>query len=212
MATRITDTRMTSDLTRHTAQAAPGGGWAVSWLPGRVLTRDQAMTGMTIAEAVNIHADDLADSQHKMWLFIDGWVAELGITGTEAASLAAVGPEPARANRHGSPCPPWCTVDHAKVTDAERGTVIDSHYSAPMTSGGLPWDVTVKVHQHASRYGQGTPQVELIRISDLVLLGPGDADALAGLLDALADCPPERLRELAAEVRAAASIARDGTE
>ena len=213
MATRITDTEMTSDLTGHAAQAAPGGGWAVSWLPGRVLTRDQAITSMTIAEFVIARAADMADSQHETWLFIDGWAAELGITGTEAASLAAAPPEPARANRHGGPCPDWCAVDHEKVVDGERGTVIDAHYSAPVNPGALPWDVTVKLRQHADRFGQeGSAQVELIRIRDLVLLDPRDAGALAGLLDALADCPPSRLRELADEVSAAASIALGGAE
>ena len=43
MATRITDTGMTSDQTRHTATAwpVPGEptGWSVTWLPGRNLTR-----------------------------------------------------------------------------------------------------------------------------------------------------------------------------
>lgn len=50
---------MTSDQTKHTAQwsqhaAADGeGAWVVSWLPGRrLLTRDQAITAMTLAEMV----------------------------------------------------------------------------------------------------------------------------------------------------------------
>ena len=34
MATKIAETEMTSDLTRHTARAADDGGWTVSWPPG----------------------------------------------------------------------------------------------------------------------------------------------------------------------------------
>jgi hypothetical protein len=47
----ITDTSMSSPATPHTA-AATGGGWTVSWLPGRILTRDQATTAMVIANIV----------------------------------------------------------------------------------------------------------------------------------------------------------------
>jgi hypothetical protein len=93
MATRITDTGMTSNQTRHTAQAAPGGGWTVSWLPGRTLTQNQAVTAMTIAEAVAAHADDLADSASRWWLHVDGWAAELGITGPNAVAEASLSPE-----------------------------------------------------------------------------------------------------------------------
>jgi hypothetical protein len=96
MATKISDSEMTSDQTRHTATAwpVPGEptGWSVTWLPGRNLTRDQAITAMTIAEAVVTHADDLADSASRWWLHIDGWAAELGITGPEAVAAASLSP------------------------------------------------------------------------------------------------------------------------
>ena len=49
VGTKITDTEMNSDQTRHTAAVVPGavieGGptaWSVSWLPGRLLLRNQA--------------------------------------------------------------------------------------------------------------------------------------------------------------------------
>jgi hypothetical protein len=58
VATKITDTEMSSTETRHTARAAEGG-WTVSWLPGSTLTQNQAVAAMTIAEAVRTHADDL---------------------------------------------------------------------------------------------------------------------------------------------------------
>jgi hypothetical protein len=43
----------------------------VTWLPGRALTRDQAITAMTIAETVGAH--DLTGKPlhagHRMWIF-----------------------------------------------------------------------------------------------------------------------------------------------
>lgn len=47
----ITITDMSSPDTPHTATVT-GGGWEVSWLPGRTLNRDQAITAMIIASTV----------------------------------------------------------------------------------------------------------------------------------------------------------------
>jgi hypothetical protein len=95
MSTKITDAEMTSDSTRHTATAWPVDGeptlWSVTWLPGRALTRDQAITAMTIAEVVAV--TDLTDNACKMWLFIDGWAAELGISGSHAVAESSRSPE-----------------------------------------------------------------------------------------------------------------------
>jgi hypothetical protein len=97
MSTTITGTEMTSDATRHTAAAGPDPGpyqprpWSVTWLPGRELTRDQAITAMTIAEVVATH--DLCNHADKMWAFIDGWAAELGISGPHAVTEASLPPE-----------------------------------------------------------------------------------------------------------------------
>ena len=78
---------MSSDMTRHTAQASPDG-WEVSWLPGRVLSRDQATTAMVLTEAVaQMQAEGLSrvvDHTHPMWRFIDAWAAELGLSGPDA--------------------------------------------------------------------------------------------------------------------------------
>jgi hypothetical protein len=102
VSTRITGAAMTSNATRHTATVDPrvvdvveGGptAWKVSWLPGRLFTRNQAITAMTIAEAVAVHADDLADNASRWWLHIDGWAAELGITGPNAVAEASLSPE-----------------------------------------------------------------------------------------------------------------------
>ena len=92
MATKITDTEMSSDVTRHTATRTDGG-WTVTWLPGRTLTHSQAVTAMTIAETVRVHADDLADNASRWHLHVDGWAAELALTGPEAVAEASLSPE-----------------------------------------------------------------------------------------------------------------------
>ena len=80
MNIRITDEAMTSDTTPHSARAE-GDGWTVTWLPGRVLTRNQATTAMVLAETV---AGGVGDHADKQWLFIEEWANELGITGADA--------------------------------------------------------------------------------------------------------------------------------
>ena len=50
MTLTINDTTMTSDQTPHTARQAPSrNGWQVSWLPGRTLDRNSAITAMVLA-------------------------------------------------------------------------------------------------------------------------------------------------------------------
>jgi hypothetical protein len=81
VAVTITDDQMTSDITRHVAQqmdvTIPKGGglWRVSWLPDRPITRNEAITAMTLAEMVTEDAD-----RHAWSTF----AAELGVTVDEA--------------------------------------------------------------------------------------------------------------------------------
>lgn len=90
----ITDTEMTSDATRHTAAVLPGviveGGptaWGVTWLPGRLLTRNLAITAMTIAEVIAEHdsGGDPLRAGHRLWVHLEGWAAELGIADPQTA-------------------------------------------------------------------------------------------------------------------------------
>jgi hypothetical protein len=84
---------MTSDQTAHTARLAPGGQhlWEVSWLPGRALDRNSAITAMTLAD----HAGERdMNERHRLWPAIENWAAELGLTGPDAINRAA---------QHGSP-------------------------------------------------------------------------------------------------------------
>lgn len=83
MSTRITDTAMSSTSTAHTARRT-GNRWTVSWLPGRTLDRNQAVTAMTIAEVVASRpAPD-----NRIWSAVTAWAAELDLTTTDATELA----------------------------------------------------------------------------------------------------------------------------
>lgn len=88
MTTTITDVLMTSDQTRQWAVAAgvitPGSGyWHVSWLPGDGVSREQAITAMTLAEVVATQ-----DVSTDPWLLlVEGWADELGLTAQRAVGL-----------------------------------------------------------------------------------------------------------------------------
>ena len=83
MTLTINDTTMTSDQTGHTARQVPGRQhlWEVSWLPGRALDRNSAITAMVLAD--HAREPDL-NERHRLWPFIQSWAAELGLTGSDA--------------------------------------------------------------------------------------------------------------------------------
>src|SRR5215472_11501631 len=80
---------MSSPDTPHTATAT-GGGWQVSWLPGRPLDRNQAITAMVIASTVSGKGVPRADD--PIWLHLDGWAAELSLTAPSAVVRAFAPP------------------------------------------------------------------------------------------------------------------------
>ena len=84
MTLTINDATMLSDQTAHTARQAPGSQHLreVSWLPGRVLGRNNAITAMTLADHAGEH--DL-NERDRLWPFIENRAAELGLTGSDAA-------------------------------------------------------------------------------------------------------------------------------
>jgi hypothetical protein len=88
MTLTINDTTMTSDQTAHTARQTAGSEhlWEVSWLPGRALDRNSAITAMTLADHAAEH--DL-NERHQLWPFIQSWAAELGLTGPDAINQAS---------------------------------------------------------------------------------------------------------------------------
>jgi len=92
------------------------------------------------------------------------------------------------------PCPPWCTADH--------------EFLASCTSSGSPFfigsDLTATMSAYARRYpGAG---VEVAVNGKLHLGKPREAEALAVLLEQLADATPGQHRDLAGQVRAAAAL------
>jgi hypothetical protein len=218
MSTKITETEMSSDATPHTATAWPVPGeptlWSVTWLPGRALTRDQAITAMTIAETVAAHADT-QNSAVRWRLHLGSWAAELGLSADEAVKMASaplarsedegqgtVKVATVRTNEVGSLCRVWCSTEH--VT---RDRTIHTHISDPMTSKPS-WEPQVRLVQDGSdRYRPGQPMVDVSKIAAGLQLDAYQAERFVNLLNELADdCTPDQLRALADEVRAAASV------
>jgi hypothetical protein len=99
MTLKINDTTMTSDRTAHTALQEPSQhGWQVSWLPGRTLDRNTAITAMILADTA---ADEHVREGHRLWPHIQGWAAELGLTGPDA--IAAISQQPGDPSREHEP-------------------------------------------------------------------------------------------------------------
>jgi hypothetical protein len=91
----ITDTAMTSDQTAHAARHAPDrDGWEVSWLPGQMLDRNSAITAMILADTT---AETGLAEGHRLWPFVQGWAAELGLTAPDA--IAQTSQPPGSINR-----------------------------------------------------------------------------------------------------------------
>jgi hypothetical protein len=104
MSLTINDTTMTSDQTAHSARQAPGSQhlWEVSWLPGRVLDRNSAITAMVLADSTR--EPDL-NERHRLWPFIESWAAELGLTASDAISWASQPASPGQQCDRGSERP-----------------------------------------------------------------------------------------------------------
>lgn len=88
-AIRITRHSMTGETTRHGA-VGTGDAWWVTWLPGRRLTYNQAVTAMTIAETVAATSD--LDPDHRLWPFLRDWAAELDLSPRDATTRACADP------------------------------------------------------------------------------------------------------------------------
>jgi hypothetical protein len=97
MSIGITDDQMNCNATGHTARRTDTG-WQVSWLPGRTLDRNQAITAMTLGEAAG------RDPQpgDRLWPFAEGWAAELSLpSAAEAVRMARRGQAEAEAETGG---------------------------------------------------------------------------------------------------------------
>jgi hypothetical protein len=93
MALTIGDATITSDRTAHTARTETGEEhrWEVSWLPGRHLDRNSAITAMTLADLI-AHGD--VHAGHRLWPHVEGWAAELGLKAPDI--LAEIARPPGR--------------------------------------------------------------------------------------------------------------------
>jgi len=88
MATTITLDRMSDTDSSHIAERVSADIWILSWRPGALFTRDQAITGMVLAAAV---ANGIRPG-HPRWPHVQGWAAELGLSGLEALALLTARP------------------------------------------------------------------------------------------------------------------------
>lgn len=105
MALTILSDTMTSDRTTHTARLTPGEEhvWEVSWLPGRYLSRNSAITAMVLADVVGpgeMHPG------HRLWGHVETWAAELGLTGSDVLAQTAVPYDQRRAAKSAVPDDP----------------------------------------------------------------------------------------------------------
>ena len=77
----ITESVMTSAITAHTAWRVDeqAGTWRVSWLSDRLLSRNDAITAMTLAETVVG-----SDFSNKRGGLIRAFAGELGMTADDA--------------------------------------------------------------------------------------------------------------------------------
>jgi hypothetical protein len=90
-----------SSRSPHTARLFPGTArrYEVSWLPGRPLNRNDAITAMTIADTAHL-------SEPRMRQHIQSWAAELGMSATHALALVDSPPSWAAADLTAAPADP----------------------------------------------------------------------------------------------------------
>jgi hypothetical protein len=115
---------------------------------------------------------------------------------------------PARANRDGHLCPPWCETDHEKY-DFHGGTA--AGVEVPGRMRGMPDEIRARpvrlgepdyppqVAVAGTRHGLGGTG------DPSVWLSARDALGIAALVDMLAGATPARHRALAAAIRRAAA-------
>jgi hypothetical protein len=91
MALTILDDSICSDHSLHAARLVPGDrhAWEVSWLPGRHMDRNSAITAMVLADLT--FPGDM-DTGHRLWPHVEGWAAELALTAPEALTQIASPP------------------------------------------------------------------------------------------------------------------------
>ena len=102
MALNIQPDGITSDRTLHTALPATDARhpWEVSWLPGRRVSRDNAITAMVLAD---LASPGEMDAGHWLWPHFQGLAAQLGLTAPEALAHIADPPRSGEASYSAAP-------------------------------------------------------------------------------------------------------------
>ncbi len=92
MTRRINDDHISSDHTTHAARMTPGDerAWEVSWLPGRRLDCNTAITAMVLADAVGSGAPD---RDPRLRRYVEVWAASLGLSTPGALAQISCQPE-----------------------------------------------------------------------------------------------------------------------
>jgi hypothetical protein len=105
MALSIGDDGITSDRTAHTARLLAGDEhqWEVSWLPGRPVDRNSAITAMVLADVTG--PGDVR-AGHRLWIHVEGWAAELGLTAPDVLAQAAGPPGRTATRKNAEPADP----------------------------------------------------------------------------------------------------------
>lgn len=83
MTLTIGEHLMTSTVTRHVAAGDDSDGWGVSWLPGKRLDRNQAVSAVTLAEFIE---SGTAEGS-KDWPLVRALAGELGLNAQEAVGF-----------------------------------------------------------------------------------------------------------------------------
>jgi hypothetical protein len=175
MTLTINDTTITSDQNPHTARQAPGRPhqWEVSWLPGQAMDRNTAITAMVLADTAG--QGDLREG-HRLWPHIQGWAAELGLTGPDAIAQAS---QPARGLDHGQ-------ERASGQPDSGAGRLTSQPDTASRSPGRAHLEVTASASQEE-------PYVGMTRADPLP----------AGVVNAMADSAHQLPSGTSAELRAA---------
>ena len=104
MTLKINDDVITSPDTPHTAVRITHTKWVVTWLrKDHRLTRNQAITAMTIASVVGASGRSQlviqgpsagpVDKRDPIWGHLVSWAGELGLDGAQAVLYAAAAPK-----------------------------------------------------------------------------------------------------------------------
>jgi len=166
MTLTINDTTITSDQNPHTARLAPGCHhiWQASWLPGEVLDRNTAITAMLLADIAG--QGDLHEG-HRLWPHIQGWAAELGLTGPDAIARASQPPRrlgPGQERASGQP-------------DSGAGRLTSQPDTASLSPGRAHLEVTASASQEELYVG-------------MTRAGPLPAGVVNAMADSAHQLPP----------------------